>query len=206
MKLIFFIWSLFIFLACSTNEKNIYDSENKKKAIELNNKGIELASNLNADSIEKAIELFNQATQLDPDYYLAYWNKYVYQNQLGKKKDALETLTKLEDLKPNNADLKVTAGIFLELNGDSLSARQKFLVAEELYFKTLDTVELNSNTYYSILTNKAVNLKYLGQNDEANKLLIKVKNETNEESLKEMTTYFISLSRKELLKSFISVY
>lgn len=133
MKQIVYLLTILTFIACGHTEKQKEESQIDAKAIELNDKGIELVMTFDKDSIAKAIELFDQATKIDSNYYLAYWNKCVYQNKLGRRNDALKTLQKLEELKPTNPDLKVTAGIILELNGDSLSARQKFLEADKFY-------------------------------------------------------------------------
>lgn len=199
MKQTIFILTILTFISCGKQKS---ESQIDGRAIDLNNKGIELAMTFNNDSIKKAIQLFDQATKIESEYYLAYWNKLIYQNQLGQKDEAFETLKKLEELRPNNPDLKVTAGVFIELNGDSILARQKFLEADQIYKNIIDTLTRKTDPYQTTLTNKAVNLKFLGQEDEANKILKTVKTEISNENLKEMIENFISMTRTELLENF----
>ncbi len=202
MKQTIFILTILIFISCGQTEKQKDESQIDKRAIELNKKGIELAMTFDNDSIKKAIELFDRATKIESEYYLAYWNKLVNQNQLGQKNEAFETLKKLEELRPNNPDLKVTAGIFLALNGDSLSARQKFLEADKIYTSIIDTLTQKTDPYQTTLTNKAVNLKLLGQEAKANKILKAVKTEMTDDNLKEMIESYITMTRTELLENF----
>lgn len=190
------------FISCGQTGNNEEKNQVDERAKELNNRGIELTMNFNNDSILKAIELFDQATALQPDFYLAYWNKFVYQNQLGQKSEAFETLKKLETISPNNPDLKATAGVFIELSGDSLAARQKFLQADQIYTSILDTLTNKTDPQKMTLMNKAVNLKFLGLEDEGNKILENIKAETNDENLKEMFETFIRMTRKELIDNF----
>jgi len=194
--------TIFTFISCGQTEKKKGNFQVDETAKELNNKGVELASTFNNDSIKKAIQLFDQATEIQPDFYLAFWNKFVYQNQLGLKNEAFITLERLEELRPTNPDLKVTAGILIELKGDSLSARQRFLEADQIYTSIIDTLTRKTDPYQTTLTNKAVNLKFLGQEDEANKILKAIKTEISDDNLKEMIESFISMTRKELIENF----
>lgn len=202
MKQVIYILTILTFISCgqteNKKEKNLVD----ERAKELNNRGIELTMTYNNDSILKAIDYFNQATELQPDFYLAHWNKFVYQNQLGQITEAFETLKKLETIRPNNPDLKATAGVFIELSGDSLTARQKFLKADQIYMSILDTLTNETDPQKMTLMNKAVNLKFLGREDEGNKILEDIKAETKDENLKEMFETFIRMTRKELIDNF----
>ncbi len=202
MKQVIYIMTILTFISCgqteNKKEKNLVD----ERAKELNNRGIELTMTYNNDSILKAIDYFNQATELQPDFYLAHWNKFVYQNQLGQITEAFETLKKLETIRPNNPDLKATAGVFIELSGDSLTARQKFLKADQIYMSILDTLTNETDPQKMTLMNKAVNLKFLGREDEGNKILEDIKAETKDENLKEMFETFIRMTRKELIDNF----
>lgn len=200
MKQIVYLLTVLTFIACGQAEKQKDESQFDARAIELNDKGTELVMTFDKDSIEKAIELFDQATKIDSNYYLAYWNKCVYLNKLGRRNEALKTLQKLEELKPTNPDLKVTAGIVLELNGDSLSAKQKFLEADKFYSNIIDSLaNKKTNLYWNTLVNKAVNLKLLGQVDEANRLLKIAKSGIADDSIKEMIESLIAMSRSDLL-------
>jgi tetratricopeptide (TPR) repeat protein len=202
MRQVFYILTILTFISCGETKKKEEANQIDKRAIELNDKGIELAMTFDNDSIKKAIELFDQATKIEPDYYLAYWNKLVFQNHLGQKTEAFKTINKLENIRPNNPDLKVTKGVLIELNGDSLSARQKFLQADKIYTSILDTLTNKTDPQKMTLMNKAVNLKFLGREDEGNKILEDIKTETKEENLKEMFETLIRMTRKELIDNF----
>lgn len=202
MKQVIYILAILTFISCGQTENKKEKNQVDERAKELNNKGMELTMTFNNDSILKAIELFDQATEIQPDFYLAHWNKFVFQNQLGQTSEAFETLKKLEAIRPNNPDLKVTAGVLIELNGDSLSARQKFLHADKIYTTILDTLTSETDPQKMTLMNKAVNLKFLGREDEGNKILEDIKAETKNENLKEMFETFIRMTRKELIDNF----
>jgi tetratricopeptide (TPR) repeat protein len=204
MKQIICILTILIFFSCGRIENKRSDNKVDIKAKELNDKGVELAMSFQNDSIKRAIELFNQAIDLQPDFYLAYWNKFVFQNQLGQKSEAFETLKKLETLKPNNPELLVTTGIFIELRGDSSTARQKFLKADQIYTSIIDTLSQKTVTYQMTLTSKAVNMKFLGQEDEANKIFENVISQNSNSNLKEMSEKLKTMTRKELMENFNS--
>ena len=91
MKQILNILTVLIFISCEQTKKQKDESQIDGRAIELNKKGIELPMTFNNGSIEKAIK----PTKIEPDYYLAYCNKLVHQNQLGQRIEAFETLKKL---------------------------------------------------------------------------------------------------------------
>ncbi len=201
MKQIFYILTIMVFISCGHPDKKVEKFQIDKKAKELNNQGVELAMTFNNDSILEAIRLFDQATNIQPDYYLAYWNKFVYQNQLGLTSNAFETLKILEKLKPRNPDLKVTAGIFIELSGDSVKAREKFIQADQIYTTMLDTLSTEADPFQTIMTNKAVNLKLLGRENEGNKILKDISSKISDENFKELIDNFTKMTRKELIEN-----
>jgi tetratricopeptide (TPR) repeat protein len=201
MRQIFYILAIFTFISCGQTGNQSDKISIDEKAKELNNRGVELAMTFDNDSILKAIELFDRATIIQPDYYLAYWNKFVYQNQLGLSKQAYITLQNLEKLKPENPDLKVTDGIFLELNGDSLAARKKFIEADKIYKTILDTLTENADPLQTILTNSAVNLKLLGQVNKGDQILKEISRKMTDENFKQMVDNFATMTRQELIEN-----
>ena len=202
MKLVFYLLALLTFISCGQTEKRKEKYKVDLKAQELNNRGVKLALTLNEDSILKAISMLDQATKIQPDYYLAHWNKFIYQNQLGLTKDALTTLKDLEKLTPENPDWKVELGIFMEVNGDSLKAREKYVEADRLYKSILDTLTSKTEPYQMILTNRAVNLKLLGYENEGDKILKEISSKQADTTLKELFECFVTLTRKELIENF----
>jgi tetratricopeptide (TPR) repeat protein len=202
MKNLMYILAFIVFISCGQIDKKEGKFQIDEKAKQLNDSAIGLANTFDNNKILEAIKLFDQATKIQPNYYVAYWNKMVYQNQLGLANDAFETLKKLEELRPKNPDLKVTAGIFMETNFDSIKAREKFIEAEKIYKSILDTLNSTTDTFQTILINRAVNLKFLGRENEANGILMAIKQKQKDESLKEFMNSFIKMGRKELLNNF----
>lgn len=204
MKLILLIATFVTLTSCAQGVKQ----ENKvlidPNAQRLNDSAVALASTSNHDKKLEAVKLLDKATEIQPDYYLAHWNKMAYQNELGLTKDAFLTLKKLEELRPEYPDLKVIAGIFLELNKDSLKARNKFLEADKIYQAILDTLSKGADPYQTTLMNKAVNLKFLGREKEGNEILAGIQQGQTDENLRGMIEEFIRMSRRELMESFKS--
>ena len=201
MKILYYILFLGVFISCEKAKKENEKTEINKQAFDLNNHGAKLILTQNNDSILKAIELFNEAIKIQPNYYLAYWNKFTFLNKLGKTETAFETLKQLEKLKPNNPSIKVVAGIFIEQNKDSLEARNKFLEADKIYNNILDTLKFKNDPNQSILTNKAVNLKLLGRESEGNEILKEISNKTTNENFKKNIDNFVTMSREDIIKN-----
>ena len=95
MKRLLLILAILIFYSCNNDKKNDKIQVNEE-AMNFNNKGIQLASTLDNDSILKAIELFDKAIELQPDFFSAHWNKFIFLNQLGKTDAAFKTIKAIE--------------------------------------------------------------------------------------------------------------
>lgn len=162
--------------------------------------------NSEPDSIRNAIKLFEQAVELDSNYFTAYWNKFVYENQLGKFDDAFKTLEKLEKLKPEAPYLKTFLGISMWSRGDTVDAKHKFMEADVLYSAVLDTMQQGTNPFWSLQLEKAKNLKFLNKDIEANKVLEYIKNNVDkdkedEEMFIELADTILLLDKNTFLKS-----
>ena len=132
MKLIilpFFI-SCLLFSACGTKaQENNYN----KKAKQLNDSAIAMGLLGDTAKVMAAIQLLNEATNIQPDYYLAYWNKLAFQCQLGLMDDVFTTLKIMEQISPENPDLKTRLGVFYErYKKDAIQAQVKYNEAEVL--------------------------------------------------------------------------
>jgi tetratricopeptide (TPR) repeat protein len=197
--------ALLVISLASCNPKPAAETaEINPEAISLNDSAMQLARSYDSLQIETALDLWEQAIALQPDYDIALMNKLVFLNHQGRITEAMATLEKLETLQPENSELKVWSGIFTELHQDSTLAREKFVLADKLYKKQLNTLSASTRAYQLLLINYAVNLKFLGMEGDANKLLEEVKNRKGNEELYEMATNFQMLDRKELIAQFQS--
>mgnify|MGYP001627177704 CR=1 FL=1 len=190
-------------IACSSSPKET-EKEIAPLAISLNDSAMQLARSYDSLQIETALDLWEEALEIQPDYEIALMNKLVFLNHQGRTTEAMKTLEKLELLQPDNSELKVWSGIFTEIHRDSLHARRKFIEADKSYKKQLNSSSGASRAYQLLLINYAVNLKFLGMESDANKLLEEIKNRKGNEDLYDMTTNFQLLNRQELIKQFQS--
>jgi len=194
-----------VILLVSCNPKPAAETaEINPSAVSLNDSAMQLARSYDSLQIETALTLWEQAIALQPDYDVALMNKLVFLNHQGRVTEAMATLEKLETLQPENSELKVWSGIFTELHQDSLAGSEKFVLADKLYKKQLNTLSASTRAYQLLLINYAVNLKFLGMEEDANKLLEEVKNRKGNEELYDMATNFQMLDRKELIAQFQS--
>lgn len=151
---------------------------------------------------EQIIALLDQATETDSNFYLAYWNKLVFQMELNQFGKALNTAKNLIRIQPETPDSYVTMGILYEKNGDSLSAQKHFNEALSRYDKILDTISTSNTKYETFLMNKAVNLIFIGQEEKGNKILQELYDKQKDDLHKEIYRQFLGKSKKEILEEF----
>lgn len=68
-----------------------------KTAVDWNNEGVTLER---AGNYEEALEAFNKAIQLDPQFANAWYRKGLVLNNLGRKEEGKEALNKAYELDP----------------------------------------------------------------------------------------------------------
>ena len=167
MKLIVnpFLICFLLLSGCCIKEQN--------KAKRLYNKALIMTSfNPDTARVMQALELLNKATDMQPDYYIAYDYKLLIQSQLGFTDDAFSTLKIMELLKPENPDLKTMLGAYYEYHkGDTMQAKVKYNEADLLYKSIIDDIISDSCKYESIIMGYTLNLKMLGKETEANRIL-----------------------------------
>lgn len=164
-----FIISCLLLLGCNSKTKR--DNCNKQVR-QLNDSAVAIGSLGDTTKIMVAIELLNKVIAMKPDYYLAYWNKLTFQYRLGLMDDAFATLKSMEQINPENPDLKTMIGAFLEQNKkDSIQAMTKYKEADLLYKNILDTISPNCLSYQFTMINYILNLKLLGENFDADSIL-----------------------------------
>jgi len=199
MKIAFYLFSILVFSSCDFQKGSNHDEINIE-AMELNDKAIKLTMVNNDDSLLLAKNYLEKAIKIQPNYFLAYRNKSLVLKKMGLTIELIENLETLAKLQPENPDNYTALGLILELNGDSLIAMEKYQVADKIYSSILDTLTSEYDPYYSIETNRALNLKYIHKEAEANDLLIQVKAKLKEPFMKDMIDDFIKMNRQQLLE------
>lgn len=177
--------------------------EAEQQAKLLTDSAMNLASSSSkSEDLQKSIELLDAAIAKSKTYYDAYWNKLIIQNQLGLRNEAYATLEKLQELRPTNPDLKATAGVFLLLKGDSVAAKQKFTEADKLFSNVIDTLHNINDPYQTYRVNKAINLRFLGNEQEAQLLFDSVYKLSDNPTLLAFVYKMRTMPRAEMLKRF----
>jgi tetratricopeptide (TPR) repeat protein len=187
---------LFItFSACGQQTNYSVDPRAKK----LNDSAIALV--VNSDDYSKAIELLDQAINIDSNFITAFANKTSFQLQLKQFDKALVTSKQLLSIKPNVPEYIVMSGMICDQIGDTISSKKYFNQAATVYDNILDTMSTSNKNYNGFLINKAVNLIFLGQQEKGNDILNQVYNDKTSEADKELVSMFINKSKQEIISS-----
>ncbi len=168
-------------------------------AVRLNNMAMELNIQ-NSDSASKAIIFLDSATAIDSNYYLAYYNKLIFLNQLRQYSKAIIAINNLIRLQPNANVFYFNGGIIYEKMGDTISSRYYFRKSLEICTKVLDTMKIENRNYEMLLTNKAVDLIMLGVKEEGNLLLIKAYEKGTDKAQKAMILSFMNKNKSEIVE------
>ena len=121
-------------------------------------------------SLQSAIKLLKQATEIDSNYILGFRNTLSYQFILKDYSGALVTAKRMSDLRPQNADFFSTLGITYELNSDTISSKPNFQKAVDIYSKVLDTLS-DQKAILSVKSSKAVNFLFLNHYQEGQAII-----------------------------------
>lgn len=185
-------------LACGENK-----AEAERQAKLLTDSAMSIVSvSSKSEDLQKALELLNAAASKMPTYYQAHWNKLIIQNQLGLRDEAYQTLQTLEELRPKNPDLKATDGIFLLIKGDSVHAQQKFEAADALFNEVLDTLHNINDPYQTIRINKAINMRFMGKEQEAQALLDSIAKQQDNPTILGFINQMKGLSKADMVRQF----
>jgi len=190
--------------SCNRNRNPIIEEDIiDPKAILLADSAGNIMLSYPEENIEDAIDLFNQAILIQPDYYEAHLNKEVCLTILGRKEEAFETLKTRAALKPRNPHLTTAIGAYHELNGDTVAARAQYLAAE-FYYSELQK-PYTGDVYAGLsrsgdYTDRALNLKLLGREKKANKLLAKIRDNHIHINIQFQIDNYIEMTRDEYLE------
>ena len=144
--------------SCNSQNKQSYD----KKAIALNNRASELM-NTKPDS---ALILLNQATEIDPDYYLAHNNKINLFISKGEFDKAIESAEKGVKAKPDLAEAITMLGMLYDYKEQPDKAKEQYAKALEIYNRRLEN---SDKDVFANKLNRAHTLLLLEKQEEGQK-------------------------------------
>lgn len=141
-------------------------------AVQLNNQAMKLINySENIDSANKALSLLDQATSIDSNNFIAYFNKLMFYFPMKRYDKLISINNKLLQLRPNAHDLYMTGGIFYEIVGDTISSKKYFNRSLTICNSVLDTMGPDNRDFAMLTINKAINLIMLDDKKAADKLL-----------------------------------
>lgn len=147
-------------------------------------------------ALEHSIDLLNQAIRIDSNYLTAYWNKFMFQNDLKRYKDAAVTGQQLIKLKPLNASIKYMVGETYDRMGDTITSAEYYRSSLSMLDNMLDTMKASDNKIYkSAIVNKAIVLILLNQPEKGHNILKELYAKETNESYKRMLQMYIDFNK-----------
>lgn len=194
---------LFLFIglyACgqqSSNKKNTVDPNARR----LNDSAMQVA--MYTQDYDKAIALLEQAILIDSNYLTAYANKLSFQMQLKRFDQALQTAFKLKSQRPQSPEYYVTIGMLYHFKSDTGSSIKFLKEADALYSNIFDTMKVANPHYDMLLMGKGINLVFIGQQIEGNRVLKLLYDKSKDEIFKEMLSSYMNKSKQAILDDLI---
>ncbi|ELR68598.1 O-linked GlcNAc transferase [Fulvivirga imtechensis AK7] len=162
-KRILFLMALII-ASCSDQERKTEQAESSvnthqpdSNAVKLNNKAVKFIGDaahtydsLSGFLYDSALMYLNQALEIDSLYLIAYSNKSQVLRRKGKLEESLEALNKVQNIKPNFAEVITEQGFILEKMGRMELAHQKYSQALKAYEKRLENDPKNDKVLSDI--------------------------------------------------------
>ena len=161
---------LIINFSCTVKEK---EAAYLPKAIEYNNRGVELMLQKEYDS---ALILFKKAAAVDETYYLPYSNMANIYLELGQADNALEASEKVIEIDPSLAEGWVYAGMLYQNQGNSLEAIKYYSKSIEIFDERISNPEMKDDLKINRL-NRAFSLVLMGREKEGRDEMRKLKTE-----------------------------
>ena len=175
---------LFILIGLYSCGQNNAKHKVDPTAVSLNNKAMTLVKFIdNEDSSKKAISVLDNATAIDSNYFLGYYNKLMFLDQLKQYDKSVLTVNKLIQLRPYAHDLYLTAGIIYERKGNTSSSKIYFEKSLAICNKVLDTIKISNSDYIMLISNKVVNLIMLNRNSERDMMVQEASNQLYDSNL-----------------------
>ena len=155
---------------------------------------------------KRAIELLEEATRIDSNYFKAFARKLDLQIQLKQFDRAIVTGEKIIRLKPEMPLFQVLIGALYEKKLDSTIARKYYEGAAICFDKLLDTMNTSNRDYQMLVNMKALNLVFVGQREKAIGFIKEICKEQKDEYCQILLTSFETKSRKEMIDEIFDAY
>jgi tetratricopeptide (TPR) repeat protein len=202
------LFILFTCVACGQSGKKLEATSKHKvdpKAVQLSDSAFKIVrqSFFNDSNQVKAIKLLDQATEIDSEYYRAYWNKLSLQDHLKKYDDAIRTAQHImRIMKDNSPYFYFTVGQLYYKNNDSVMANKYFKDALNFYDKISDTITSDNHDYNSFLLSKGILLVVNNQEEKGKQLLKKAYDRESEGPQRKIIESIMTQSKRELLENY----
>ena len=179
-------------------------AEVPKKAVKLVKKADEA---FQKQKYDKALEAYNNAVQLAPEYAAAYFGLGRLQLTQKNLPEAVKNLEKAVELDPENAEAKkLYADVLSQLGSQAFSQRQ--VNQSNSYFSKLTAIpgidQLTPDIYQQSLFQLGTNYYLMRQNEESNKYYMKLSNlpgfESGDKKLMIQTKYQVGVNYAALRK------
>ncbi|MDQ3112231.1 MAG: hypothetical protein M3R17_20290 [Bacteroidota bacterium] len=198
-----FAFLLLALVSCGSQEEGATDADKyNDSAVKLNDSAVRMTMTFKPDSITymKAVELLDQASAIDSNYYLAYHHKIMFLFGAKQFDKALVASKQIVRLSPNVPESYGRPGIICEILGDSVTAHTYFQKAAELYKVRLDTMKSGTPDYDMMVMSQAVNLIMLGEAQKGNELMEASYARQTDPVLKQSMDMFRGKSKWEIIE------
>ena len=149
---------------------------------------------------EKAVDLLNKATQIDSNYFIAYFNKIGAQSYLKRYQDAVITAKELLRLAPNDATTKyLVAGVFYK-TGDTTRARAYYQEYLSYCDKRLDTMSVKNRHYKDTQLQKGLVLILLDQQQKGREIFKTLYEKETDDSMKDMYSLYMRATKTDIVE------
>ncbi len=148
----------------------------------------------------KALPLLHKATELDSTYLPALVTKLNFEMVSNMPDKALLTAMTLIRVKPEVSEYYSAIGFIYEQMKDTISSKKYFSRAVACYTKKLEGMSNSNENYDWILFNKATNMIFAGDEQNANYILTELYNRTQEVTFKETVKSVMNKSRQQLIE------
>lgn len=188
-----------ILLSSCQNKSSKYPVNSQAK--KLNDSAVHLM--IYSKDYLRSLELLNEAIKIDSNYFIAYNNKFAVLGLLKPTNSELilETLKKLNTLKPNAPQFYLYIGLIYLKKGDSLNTKKYLTDAISHTDQILDTMHQSNIAYKLMLENKAFCMIISGDEEKGRNIIQQLYNQETNSSYKKKVGSFLTKSRQEIIDS-----
>lgn len=197
IRLLLFFTITFISVHCYSQNTDAKKTNISPKARALNDSAVSLV--VDNSHYDKAIDLLNQALQIDSNYLIALYNKFSYESALKQYDKAITTAQHIIRIKPNSFMAYFSLGIGYLLSGDTMSSQKSFNEAEIQINNILDTLKPANKNYKDLLLNKAVIMIYNDNTQASDSILSLLISNTKDRFEKNMYSMYLHKTKEQLM-------